>query len=271
MMQFVQQTTLPAPLHTLESWLALFLTIAAALGLVKVLGAWMRATVARRWLFAHSLGRLAVGTRADRLTETLGAPSFGDVVRTWAFPEAFVVARVEQDIVTVIAVTTRRRWFRPTFRPVGLGKIRLGKTTFEELGDSPTGILGGVGARRWGYAEKHYRGNPGLYREFALGVNDAGYVHALEPSLDLARCVDERAMAHNDSLPTRWRTLRPEARINTYAVSAPFQSVNAVENSVTFGAELDVVRVLGDSDPVWLRKIRKWRYDHLSWKHGYTL
>lgn len=106
---------------------------------------------------------------------------------------AFIQALTDED-ETVIAysLTTRHRRFHPRYQTSGgfkesrrtrLGKdrevfhpgidVRLGKTPFSAVRD-PGSARGWLGARRMGYIETHYLGNPGLYQSFVLGINDGG-------------------------------------------------------------------------------------------------
>ncbi|TQF05536.1 hypothetical protein E6W39_29050 [Kitasatospora acidiphila] len=82
------------------------------------------------------------------------------------------------DTVVMYGVTTRSRWFQPHV-PVGPDySIKLGRSRFAELPDPAQRPTGGrfaaVGARRFGYAEGHYFGNPGGYQTWIVGACDSG-------------------------------------------------------------------------------------------------
>jgi hypothetical protein len=258
--------TLPDPLGAINSWVSFVLAIAAALGLARGVGYWLRNTLARRWLLARKIRQLATGMRLEQFSAALGASSFGDKLQTWVFPECYVTAAVQGNVVSAYAVTTRRRFFRPVLRPTGLGRFRLGKSTLNDVCGRLGEPTGGVGARRWGYGEKIYCGNPGLYREFALAVNDAGYVYSMIAALDLARCVDELEINRTEEALTRLRDLRKRVRINTYGVSAPHASVEGLENGLAYGVDYDTVRVLDDANPLWLRGLTWLRLSYLAWR-----
>ncbi|MGH2765539.1 MAG: ETEC_3214 domain-containing protein [Actinomycetota bacterium] len=125
-----------------------------------------------------------------------------------------------------------RRW---------LGEQSLVSTAREPLGDftlvefrmkqPPDGLMGWLGARRFHWAECYYFGNPGLYRTYALAVNDAGWMEPLRVDLLPAIPVPRLALGvfapDSQSSEQEVRdylnrsdvaTFRSTARPNTYAV-----------------------------------------------------
>lgn len=164
----------------------------------------------RRWL-ERQLRKIGVGVRVGYVTALLGSPTFtrgidaqslsdkpeeGHVSRPateviYALQDAFVqlVAVGDADLddrpVALLAVTLRDLRFRPRLRNRSVfadrrGKpaLQLGRTTFATLerivGAPPSGLHGWLGARRWGWAESYYFGNPGGYQTFIVALNDAG-------------------------------------------------------------------------------------------------
>jgi hypothetical protein len=82
--------------------------------------------------------------------------------------------------VVAYSITTTSRFFRPKIY-VGSQlssrryKIRLGRTCFSEISQNPAKWACWLGARRYGYIEEHYFGNPGGYQTWHCGVSDVGY------------------------------------------------------------------------------------------------
>jgi hypothetical protein len=164
----------------------------------------------RRWL-ERQLRRIGVGVRVGYVTALIGSPAFtrrigdqsisdetGDKRRSrpatevvYALQDAFeqVIAIDDGDLddrpVALLAVTQRDLRFRPKLRNRGVfadhrGKpaLQLGRATFASLeqavGATPNGLHGWLGARRSGWAESYYFGNPGGYQTFIVALNDAG-------------------------------------------------------------------------------------------------
>jgi hypothetical protein len=256
--------TLPGPLDIVDLWLGLVLAIVAGLGIVRAGTAWLRFTIGRRWLLAGKLRRLATGARLEHFTSELGSPAFGGSVRTWVFPEVYVTAHVEDEIVVAYAITTRRWGFRPLLRPTGLGRVRLGTSTFEQITGNGGKPVGNFGANRWGYAEAIWLGNPGLYRQFAVAVNDAGHVRHLSGALDLARSADEMYATDQMYTPAVVGQLRRKVRVNTLCVSAPHVSIDGLMNGLTYGVDYSQVRVLEDGMPRWQHVFGRIRSSYLQ-------
>jgi len=159
---------------------------------------------------------------------------------------SFVHAVVDQDeSVLAYSVTTRKRNFRPRFRPPGgiseergrilralglrfrtrpLVAIRLASSTFDELGD-PQQAGSWVGAHNLHYFEAFYWGNPGHYQTYVFSVNDAGYGAWATPFGAQAEFHDfswgfRPSDASYKEMDT-WRAVRSGTRINTYTVISP--------------------------------------------------
>lgn len=202
---------------------------------------------------------------------------------TWVDRLAYVVALVNgEGTVTGYSVTSRRRFFRPELRPPRVrgertvrllvrllpsacaarlpeiwrwraaplfATVRLCATTFAAAGEVD-GQSASVGARHFYYHEARYYGNPGLYLNYVLAINTAGYIgsrvlagtprtllenrYALDP-------VPEYALGNQDAeiagVPEVVE-FRRRARPNTFAVT------NDAPGRTEFGPVLDLVRTL---------------------------
>jgi hypothetical protein len=282
------ETPLPIPVppgavRGVAEWLSVLLQLATAISLAWGLIIGIRRILGRRWTLMALLRRLVAGGRIEYFEEVLGQAAFrrpyGEVGTsyTWVEPEVYVQAFVRDDFVRVYTVTTRRRWFRPTlgnFVGAPPGRVQVGKTTFGDLPyEDPGTVSAFVGARRHGYAEIHYYGNPGGYRQFAFAINDAGVFYD-DDYVELCHAGEKLALSKNDdgeydseSL-VRVKNLRRSMRFNTYAVSEPHGNIaDAVVDMPVIGANLDEVRVMEDyvSPPrrlllryKWGRTDRKW-------------
>jgi hypothetical protein len=117
--------------------------------------------------FVHVLGQPAqyVNHQADE----------EEVEYVFALPDAYVQAVTDaHGKVGLFAVTTRNKRFHPSlnYHPGGAAEmqIRLGRTHFSDLADQPSGVRGWIGARRGGYAESYYYGNPGHYQTYIVAL-----------------------------------------------------------------------------------------------------
>jgi hypothetical protein len=126
--------------------------------------------------------------QTDFFVEQLGTPPFrsvesGSEDMVWVHPDALVRAVADDGVVMVYAVTTRSRRFTPTFmRKHRISadddtlEVKLGRTQFGELPHGPGLVYGDTAARRQGYAEVYYFGNPGGYQTYVYALGDAGWV-----------------------------------------------------------------------------------------------
>lgn len=165
----------------------------AARGPSIIRAIWRATPAGRRRHLYKELARLAPGVQTGYLTEVLGEPAFRNSVGQYteyiyAKPDCYVqVLADESEAIALFSVTARSEKFHcPTWitkarwtpRPT-VSNSRLGKFSFNEVsssGTAPQGISGWLGARRFGYVEAFYFGNPGNYLTYLLGVNDAGWV-----------------------------------------------------------------------------------------------
>ncbi|MEU7068149.1 ETEC_3214 domain-containing protein [Streptomyces sp. NPDC046161] len=188
---------------------------------------WRRTLGCRRHLIAQ-IRKIAPGVRRDYVEALLGKPKWqstlictrlvasGDEVKvdfsmeTWPLSQmGYRVTWSESDALVMYGITTTSWWFRPRMI-VGDTRIRLGKSLLSELG-SPGEHQVWNGARRFGYLEKQFIGNPGGYRTWYVGVNDCGY-QAVSPTRDWESGEAEAA----------WM---PDDKRDAYRASAPINTV----------------------------------------------
>lgn len=156
-------------------------------GFIKAV--YYRTPVGTKRFFYKKLRLLSPDVQLDYFSRSLGLTPvfrnkralFSEYV--YVHPLFYVQALVdEQDSVACYSVTSRTRGFEPRIWPHNLHpetvpmipNPRLGSFSLGELDIQPQEIEGWVGARRFGYVEAFYTGNPGLYRTYFVGINDAG-------------------------------------------------------------------------------------------------
>lgn len=237
--------------------LVVYATLGAAL-----FTAWRR-TLGRPRALARGLTSLAPSMQVDYFIETLGLPAFRSTCAdaedlVWVRPEAFIRAVSEDGTVMVYAITTRKRRFAPTFMK-GLVitvegdslEVQLGRTRFGDVPFGPSRVYGQTAARRQGYVEYHYYGNPGAYLTYAYALSDVGWqppsssglVSALvnDPDIDVRAAPDA-----SDALPQldpKVVAQRSQAAFNTFAVLSSAWAERANDLGFTPGADQDLVRL----------------------------
>jgi hypothetical protein len=226
----------------------------------------------RRWL-GRRLQQLACDVQIDYFQHLLGQPAqyvnrsstTDEIEHVFVFPDAYIQAVTDQyGKVGRFSVTCRSRRFQPklNYHPGGypdLITVRLGRTCFVQLGHTPDGVHAWLGARRFGYAESYYFGNPGNYQHYVFALNDAGedesateHVAELFPSpggnevwlglfggsSDVGEWLDQQGV----------RSFRGATAINTYSVMCAEAAVRSFgdgtgwKSSFGFGPDFDQVR-----------------------------
>lgn len=137
-----------------------------------------------------------------------------------------------------------RRESRPIF------DIRLWKNSFSELND-PKRVRAWLGARRYGYTEEHWLGNPGHYQTYVFSMNDVGATTG-----DIVLLLNELIQSEPVRSPERtWDfdfgderikdmpallAFRRSVKINSYSVVGP----NIEVGGFPLGPDADVLRTL---------------------------
>ncbi|MEU2869804.1 ETEC_3214 domain-containing protein [Streptomyces olivoreticuli] len=180
--------------------------VLAAITLATLVHGWWQKTLGRRRLWKRNFLRLAVGIHPEFVKELFGAPAFEEptkghylelsrglrrhqvrrrdvdlVASTWVLSrDGYLMTWAEGERVVAYSLTTASSWFTPQL-PIGPvldgHKVHLGRSHFAQVVPdySLKERLGWVGARRYGYWEQHYWGNPGNYLYWYLGFSECGY------------------------------------------------------------------------------------------------
>jgi hypothetical protein len=227
-------------------WMRVKDVLEAVAALIVILGvpplAWRsiargwRNTIGRARAQSQLLDRLACGESLDRVNSWLGLPvhSTTDHLHTYELPGAWIHIAAGHGVVTAFAVTIRspRMAYVTTRLTVGRLRVKLGQTAFgalpKQLGMQDEKYE--EGARRFGYSQLYYFGNPGHYQHYVLAYNQAG-------------CGDLGAGLHLDG-PDKPGKLSALARttINTLLVYAPHLAP-PLELSGFAGVDVDLIRV----------------------------
>jgi hypothetical protein len=213
----------------------------------------VKATIGRRSEARRRLNRLSTLAQVSYFSSVLGDPMMksvrddGFVEYVFVHPLFYVhvLATSADESVQRYAVTTLSRRFHPSFTlwtGTDFATVRLGKSKFAEFGDCEPARSSFLGARRFGYAEAHYFGNPGLYQHYLLAYNDAG---AASEVIAPPQGDDE----------SEWTAYRVAASPNTYAVAAATLT-DPFDGGGPLGVDLDQVRVLPKAES---RPIAAWR------------
>jgi hypothetical protein len=243
--------------------------------------------LSRRRRLGRRLQQLACDVQIDYFQHLLGQPAqyvnrsntTDEIEHVFMFRDAYVQAVTDQyGKVGYFSVTCRTRRFQPklNYHPGGprqLVTVKLGHTRFAQLGHTPDGVHAWLGARRFGYVESYYIGNPGNYQHYVFALNDAGrdetagYVAGLFPSpggnevwlgvfggsSEVAGWLGQQGV----------RSFRGAAAINTYAVISAEAAVRVFgdgsgwKSAFGFGPDYDQVRTspadVGIRRRVWPR------------------
>jgi hypothetical protein len=172
-------------------------------------------------------------------------------------------AAVEAFSITVTDPRFKYRTRHLTFEQIDL---RLGTSRFAVVRGPVDGWSSRRGARRFGYAESHWFGNPGCYQAFILSYNDAGTGH-FEPPEEPGPTVE-----HSGGRLRGEREYQPEAFIEIPDWLRPARAMTTVNTITVLGSRTpcylaaitgvngDQVRVLRESRSA--RKQRRWLRQH---------
>jgi hypothetical protein len=209
------------------------------------------------WRDAESskLDQLKGGLSLQRFEDVLGTPLFVSRSRDGGFTQSlfrgrgYWVQAVSDSAgeVQLMAVTSCDDGFRPHFvgipgaRPA-LATIVLNETRFDQTGTTPTKVryfTSGATANSF-YYDEYYLGNPGLYKTYFVGINDACPFANLNGADSLFVLKDYRDVPY-DSSDTNVTTFRANAVANTYGETAAFADPAALK-SFQIGADRILTR-----------------------------
>lgn len=267
-------------------WLTAIGLIIALIGVIPTLRRALRATIWRRPALTQAIRSISPQMQMGYYEQLFGAGAFISVQASlkstvWVHPDAYILALSDSDDkVLLFSITVRNRWYRPKlFRGHIISiqgetlQIKLGKTCFAELPDSPDGIQADVGAHTAHYDEAFWFGNPGHYQYFVYSANLAGHpgegwVGLLNEQLGpygggirLGRFASGQpaddmgldAFLSSEAV----QEMRKRMRINTLTLSAVPPEEAGFE--VGFGAHEHLVRLV--YTPSWSDRVRNW------WQH----
>ncbi|MEU5428245.1 ETEC_3214 domain-containing protein [Streptomyces olivoreticuli] len=242
----------------------------AAITLATLARGWWQKTLGRRRLLRRNFQRLAVGMRPDAVKELFGEPKLENQTtgyyletRRWPWRHRFhrrevaltmltwelgrhgyLVTWSEGEQVVAYSLTTASRWFAPKL-PIGPAAdgryVCLGRSRFAQVAtnDFVQERLGWLGARRYGYWEMHYWGNPGHYQNWYLGYSQCGYVkhRARPPQTETEGCTEETI-----------QEFRRSAYVNSILITRSLPTLEIRET----GPHGDLVRLT--VQPTWRQK-----------------
>jgi hypothetical protein len=202
--------------------------------------------------------KLATNVNLEYFESVLGKAAFtfpgeGYTRYIWLFADCVVGARIvdeKADGFVVVALNKRFRTPVPrfVFRRGHRRSVVLNKTRFVELSESPQRVYRWIGARRFGYEEHFYFGNPGHHQGYVFGLNDLGYttqgdLHSMRTFNEIsAPGVDNGDAGYDIVHDLAWARFRKSTIVNAVGVVAPYSTFGT--NSLLRIVDLDEVRTL---------------------------
>ena len=253
-----------------------FLTFAAA-G-VTILGAVPRALQATRDLWKDTGGRrksqavvldkLACGSSQLFVDELLGTPQFffsvdgdnGQQQRIHRLRGAWVTAEYEQGSLYCFSITIIKESMSYDISRLTFGMLRgrLGNASFSDVVGTvgPNGVSAWLSARRSGYSEHYYFGNPGGYQEFWVSANECGAGRWKKPPPSEYRDGSYRSLPDGtNEEPIPDRAAIPANTLTVLGPNAPGDARERLLKRYVLGADMDVVRLdVRDHDVKRLKK-----------------
>lgn len=159
---------------------------AALIGAGKFVVATWQKTIGLRRNQSTLLDQLACGASARFIDELFGTPKFIlrrelTEERLYRLPGAWVAVEILDDAVLAFTITITDQRLRYSTENLTFGNIQLvlGQSRFGEVSSTLTSRRSGqrrwIGARRYGYIQHFYFGNPGGYQNYWLSFNQCGY------------------------------------------------------------------------------------------------
>lgn len=157
----------------------------------------------------------------------------------------------------VYAVTSCDDEFTPTFEaPGGALRVTLNRSRFDEVIREPIGFPpisqyfpSGATANSF-FFDMMYGGNPLNYKSFAWGVNDSCEdFFAKYDTLRSLVTVSREQWGYNgqtNRAPPNVRRFRRDAKVNTYAETAPLALIDLARTRFHIGVDRILVRTLWD-------------------------
>jgi hypothetical protein len=217
--------------------------------------------VAVRQAEYSTLDKLRGGMALSYFQELLGAPSFVTRGRNGPFTQSlfrghdYWLQAVSDDAGTVqlMAVTACDPDFHPAYEgqknsSPSFSTITLNTTRLDQTGPPPNTVryfTSGATANSY-YYDEYYFGNPGLYKTYFVGIDDACALPPDDARLPfLTADYQDRAYDPTDSIVAKFRAA---AMANTYAETGPFFD-DSVLKSFQVGADRILTRTAPPAAP----------------------
>jgi hypothetical protein len=207
----------------------------------------------------RTLAQLAGGLSLARFEEILGTPWFVDKSKDGQFTQQlfrgrdYWVQTVSDAFGTVgrMAITSCSDDFRPSIEGIhgsnpSFGTITLNETRFDQTGARPNTIhyfTSGATADSY-YYDEYYFGNPGYYKTYYVGINDACLNNSPRDATFLSPDYSDRSYDVDDRTVAQFRSV---AIANTYSETSTFIPEEE-SNAFPIGAS----RILTRTAPSWV-------------------
>lgn len=245
-------------------------SLLAALWATKrgVVSLWQR-SIGRRRAHARLLDQLCCGSSLEYLETYLGVPQFrSESIRVYRLSGSWVSVHEQKGAVQSfsITITDERLYYSPKRITMSNIDTKLGRDRFDSLSGPVCGQFAWVGARRAGYVEEYYFGNPGGYQHYWLSYNDAGSgsMKWLAQGMfelrsgSFGSTKEEVAASEVDAPPARANGL-DVTTINTVSVLGPNVDPAPLREGGRFGVDLDQVRMTWQPKRSQLALSQYWR------------
>lgn len=210
--------------------------------------AWWRRSIGLRRAQARTLDGLCCGSSITYIEGLLGTPQFarisdGESDRVYRLPGGWVAVHEKAGALRsfAITITDSKLYYSTSTLTVDNIDVDLGRDTFDAVEARTMGQYGWISARRWGYVEEYYFGNPGWYQTYWLSHNDAGCGHMgpLDGGMELRTGhFDPKGGGLDKELSAPLGIT-----INTLIVLAPHADASEQRGSARMGVDADQVRL----------------------------
>jgi hypothetical protein len=205
----------------------------------------------------RKIGSLAAGISSEKVKETLGSPLFVRKSQDGSLTESSFRGRdywvqTISDLsgtVRLLAITACNLDFKPEIDSL-VGRIVLNESRFDSTNGAPSGIrygLSGATANSFFYDE-YYLGNPGFYKTYLVGIDDAcpavaNYAEDLAAQGELPFIIRNLRQADPYSADNQVvAAFRANSVINTYAETDVFTKPDQLLSSFQIGVDRILIR-----------------------------
>lgn len=213
-------------------------------------------TIGRRWAQSRLLDQLACGSSLEFVESLLGLPQFLEQIddreqRSYRLPGCWVAVELYERAVLSfsITITDRRMYHSTEGLTFGQLRVQLGRSAFADVTHPPKGERMWVGARRHGYLQHHYFGNPGGYQDYWLSHNMCGATAGALGTFWKNVATGTYATHDRPNLPEDMPTEAQSIVVNTLTVLGPQRNIRTnplmtqMMSRDVLGADHDTVRL----------------------------